>query len=91
MRRLAGRDAQSIRDAAGAQPSNLDAQMLVADLDVAGGHLDDAFRRLLGVFPGVDQDGKDALRARMLDYFDIAGPTHPSVLKARQALASLLY
>jgi putative thioredoxin len=91
MRRLAGRDAQSIRDAAGAEPSNLDAQMLVADLDVAGGHLDDAFRRLLGVFPGVDQDGKDALRARMLDYFDIAGPTHPSVLKARQALASFLY
>lgn len=91
MRRLSGRDAQSIRDAAGAEPSNLDAQMLVADLDVAGGHLDDAFRRLLGVFPGVDQDGKDALRARMLDYFDIAGPTHPSVLKARQALASLLY
>lgn len=91
MRRLADRDAQSIRDAAGAEPGNLDAQMLVADLDVAGGHLDDAFRRLLGLFPGVDQDGKDALRNRLLEYFDIAGPAHPSVLKARQALASLLY
>jgi len=26
-----------------------------------------------------------------LEYFDIAGPTHPAVLSARQALASLLY
>lgn len=91
MRRLSGRDAQAIRDAAGAEPGNINSQMLVADLDVAGGHLDDAFRRLLGIFPSVDQDGKDALRARLLEYFDIAGPSHPAVLKARQALASLLY
>jgi putative thioredoxin len=91
MRRLAGRDANTIRSDAGGQPGNLEAQMLVADLDVAGGHLDDAFRRLLGLYPTVESESQDLLRQRLLEYFDIAGPTHPSVLTARQALASLLY
>lgn len=91
MRRLADQDAASIRTAASAEPTNVSAQLLVADLDVAGGHLDDAFRRLLGLYPTVEADGQEQLRQRLLEYFDIAGPTHPSVLTARQALASLLY
>ncbi len=91
MKRLANQDANTIRHNAAAAPTDIDAHMMVADLDVAGGHLDDAFVRLLGLFAGADEEGKNTLRQRMLDYFDIAGPTHPSVLTARRQLASLLY
>jgi hypothetical protein len=86
MRRLANKDAGSIRQDGGANPTSVDAQLLVADLDVAGGHLEDAFRRVLGLYPTVDQEGQELLRQRLLEYFDIAGPTHPAVLSARQAL-----
>lgn len=91
MRRLQGRSAAEIREKAAGSPQDVHAQLLVADLDVSGGHLDDAFRRLLGLYPAVEQEHKDLIRQRMLELFDLAGPTHPSVLTARQQLASLLY
>ena len=91
MRRLGSQSADSIRQAAASQPGDLDAQLLVADLDISGGHLDDAFARLLTLFPTLDADAKERVRTRMLEYFDIAGPTHPSVISARGKLTSLLY
>lgn len=91
MRRLAGVIPQAARDRAAAEPGNVDAQLSVADVDVSGGHLDDAFVRLLGLYPTVNADDKEKIRQRLLELFDLAGPTHPSVLSARQQLASLLY
>ena len=35
-------------------PTDVDAQLAVADLDMSGGHLDDAFGRLLDLFPTLD-------------------------------------
>ncbi|GAB3035946.1 tetratricopeptide repeat protein [Parafrigoribacterium mesophilum] len=91
LQRLDGVDAQSVRDAAAAAPADVNAQLLVADLDVAGGHLDDAFDRLLGVFPSLDQTAKDLVRTRLLDYFEIAGTEDPRVAVARRRLTALLY
>lgn len=87
------RDAGSgdVRAAAAAAPSDLDAQLAVADLDVSGGHLDDAFERLLDLFPTLDQQGKDTLRTRLLDFFEIAGADDPRVVAARRRLTGLLY
>jgi putative thioredoxin len=69
----------------------VDAQLAVADLDVAGGHLDDAFARLLDLFPTLDTGGKNTVRTRILDYFEIAGPEDPRVIAARRRLTALLY
>ncbi len=91
LERLAGKDAAEIRSAAAAVPDDLEAQLAVADLDLSGGHLDDAFGRLLDLFPGLDQDGRDAVRARLLSYFEIAGVDDPRVVAARRRLTSLLY
>jgi putative thioredoxin len=88
--RLDGADAAAVRSAAAAAPQDLDAQLAVADLDASGGHLDDAFGRLLDLFPSLDQAGRDAVRARLLEYFEIAGDD-PRVGAARARLASLLY
>lgn len=89
--RLAGRTLDEIRSAAAADPADLDAQLAVADLDLSGGHVDDAFDRLLTVFPSLDAAGEEAVRARILEYFEIVGVDDPRVGKARARLASLLY
>jgi putative thioredoxin len=89
--RLGSASAADIRAAAGAAPTDLDAQLAVADLDVSGGHLEDAFLRLLELFPTLDQAGKDRVRARLVDYFEIAGGDDPRVVAARRQLTMLLY
>ncbi|MEP6479557.1 MAG: tetratricopeptide repeat protein [Rhodoglobus sp.] len=91
LQRLDGAVADEVRAAAAAAPGSVAAQLAVADLDVAGGHLDDAFDRVLELFPTLDQAGKDAVRARLLDYFEIAGADDPRVVAARRRLTGLLY
>ena len=60
--RLEGSEASALRTAAADNPADVDAQLAVADLDVSGGHLEDAFGRLLDLFPTLDQDGKNMER-----------------------------
>ena len=89
--RLQGTSADALRSAAAAAPGEVDAQLAVADLDISGGHLDDAFGRLLDLFPSLDLGGRDAVRTRLLSYFEIAGTDDPRVVAARRRLTGLLY
>lgn len=89
--RLSGHTADELRSAAAQAPDDVDAQLGVADLDISGGHVDDAFDRLLTLFPKLDASGKETVRTRILDYFEIVGVDDPRVGKARARLASLLY
>ena len=91
LQRLTGADATALRDAAAAAPKSVAAQLAVADLDVSGGHLEDAFLRLLELFPTLDADGKNLVRTRMLEYFEVAGADDPRVVSARRQLTNLLY
>jgi putative thioredoxin len=91
LERLQGVTMADVRSAAAAAPNDLDAQLAVADLDVSGGHVDDAFDRVLTVFPTLDAAGKDAARTRLLEYFEIVGTDAPSVVAARRRLTTLLY
>ena len=91
LQRLTGADATALRDAAAAAPKSIAAQLAVADLDVSGGHLEDAFLRLLELFPTLDADGKNLVRTRMLEYFEVAGADDPRVVSARRQLTNLLY
>ena len=47
LQRTQGVDLQQAREAAAANPDDVDAQTMVADLDMLGGHVDDAFNRLV--------------------------------------------
>lgn len=91
LHRLEGKDAAGLRSAAAAAPDELEAQLAVADLDVSGGHLDDAFDRLLAIFPALDQAGRNAVRERLVSYFEIAGAEDPRVIAGRRRLTALLY
>lgn len=89
--RLDGQTADAVRSTAASRPDDVGAQLAVADLDVSGGHLDDAFARLLDLFPALDAAGKNAVRTRLLEYFEIAGADDPRVVAARRRLTGLLY
>jgi putative thioredoxin len=91
LQRLDGAVADDLRAAAAAAPGSVAAQLAVADLDVSGGHLDDAFGRLLDLFPSLDGEGREAVRTRLLEYFEIAGADDPRVVAARRRLTLLLY
>ncbi|TDN92718.1 tetratricopeptide repeat protein [Microbacterium sp. BK668] len=89
--RVSGADLQAARAAAAAAPADVDAQFLVADLDVSGGHVDDAFDRLLDLFAALPADERAPVRERLLELFGVVGDADPRVLRARGRLASLLF
>lgn len=91
LQRLEGAVAADVRRAAADAPDDVDAQLAVADLDISGGHVDDAFARLLRIFPGQSAEGKASIRTRLLDYFEIVGAEDPRTVAARRALTALLY
>jgi putative thioredoxin len=89
--RVQGADLQAARAAAAAGPTDVDAQFLVADLDVAGGHVDDAFERLLDLFAALPSDERPPVRERLLELFGLVGDEDARVIRARSRLASLLF
>lgn len=91
LHRLQGATADEIRTAAAERPTDLDAQMRVADLDVSGGHFEDAFLRLLDRFAESDGDDRVTIRERLLELFEVVGVSDPRVIAARSRLANLLY
>jgi putative thioredoxin len=91
LERLSKVEAGQVRDAAAADPADVEAALAVADLDLSGGHVDDAFGRLLDLFAKADPETRELIRTRLVDYFEIVGVTDARVIKARGRLASLLY
>jgi putative thioredoxin len=84
-------DVTAARAAAAAEPTDVSAQLTVADLDLLGGHVDDAFGRLLDLLMRVSGDDKDAVRMHLLDLFLVVGQSDPRVAKARQRLAAAVF
>ncbi|WP_298807063.1 tetratricopeptide repeat protein [uncultured Pseudokineococcus sp.] len=91
LRRAGRADLQAARDAAAADPSDVDAALLVADLDVLGGHVEDAFARLVQTVRTTSGDERERVRARLVELFEVVGATDPRVMTARRALASALF
>ncbi|GAA2068993.1 tetratricopeptide repeat protein [Microbacterium hatanonis] len=89
--RVQGLDLQAARAAAAASPSDVDAQFAVADLDIAGGHVEDAFDRLLELFAALPSDDRAPVRERLLELFGLVGDADPRVGVARRRLTSLLF
>lgn len=89
--RLQGKTMADIRARAAESPENLDAALDVADLDLSGGHIEDACSRLLGLFIAAQPDDKTRIRERLLEYFVVVGATDPRVIAARTQLANLLF
>ena len=88
---LSAQDSDAVRTLAANEPDNLEAQLGVADLDVAGGHVEDALNRLVAFIGRNFGPERETARVRLLELFDVVGASDERVSKARQALARVLF
>jgi putative thioredoxin len=91
MQRTEHVDPVAARAAAAQDPSDVEAAVLVADLDVLGGHVDDAFARLLDLVRSSSGEDRDRARTHLLELFAVVGNHDDRVRKGRTALMSALF
>jgi putative thioredoxin len=91
IRRVESYDQEAARRDAAAAPDDVDAQVRVADIELAAGQQEAAFNRLLGVIKRTSGDERSKARLHLLDLFEIFGSEDPQVKKARTRLTSLLF
>lgn len=72
-------------------PQNFDELLVAADALLAIGDYADAFDALLVNFAEASQEDKNAMRERLLQYFEIVGKSTPEVVAARNRLTSMLF
>ncbi|MBO0917007.1 tetratricopeptide repeat protein [Streptomyces laculatispora] len=84
-------DPQQVRKDAAENPADVPAQLAAADLDLVGGHVEDAFGRLVETVRRTFGDDRDQVRVRLLELFEVIGPDDPRVGAARTALARVLF
>jgi putative thioredoxin len=91
LQRVGGLDPQQVRKDAAEKPADAQAQIAAADLDLVGGHVEDAFGRLIETVQRTAGDDRDTVRLRLLELFEVVGADDPRVAAARRALARALF
>jgi putative thioredoxin len=80
-----------VRTRAADNPADVEAQLLVADVDLMGGHIDDAFARLISTVQATAGDERNAVRLHLLELFEVVGADDERVVKARRRLMAALF
>ncbi len=91
IRRVGSYDQARARREAAERPGDVQAQIRVADIDLASGRVEEAFDRLLGVIRRTSGEDREQARAHLVGLFDILPPRDQRVSKARSALSALLF
>lgn len=91
LKRTQGIDVSAAREAAAQNPEDVSAQALASDLELLGGHVDDAFGRLIDVVRHTSGEDRDTARQHLIELFGVVGDADPRVGRARQQLASALF
>ncbi len=89
--RAARLDPTAVGTRLAADPTDLDAVLDAADIDLATGDAAKAFARLIEAVRATAGDERDTVRKRLLELFDTLPPADPTVLKARRDLATALF
>jgi putative thioredoxin len=74
-----------------AKSDDLTSQLMCADIEIATGNNEAAFTRLLNVIRSFSSDEKEKAKLHLIQLFNLVNPSDPSLLKARNELASLLF
>jgi putative thioredoxin len=80
-----------VRTRAAEDPADVEAQMLVADVDLTGGHVEDAFNRLIKTIQVTSGGERNAVRLHLLELFEVVGADDERVVKARRRLMAALF
>jgi putative thioredoxin len=91
VRRVSSYDQARTRRDAAEHPADVDAQIRVADIDLAAGRVEEAFDRLLGVVRRTSGEERNKARAHLVSLFELLPPRDPRVTKARSTLSALLF
>ncbi|MDQ0763989.1 tetratricopeptide repeat protein [Streptomyces canus] len=91
LQRVQSLDPQQTRKEAAEKPGDAQAQIAAADLDLVGGHVEDAFGRLIDTVRRTAGDERDTVRIRLLELFEVVGADDPRVSAARRALSRALF
>ncbi|GAA3037447.1 tetratricopeptide repeat protein [Streptomyces glomeratus] len=91
LKRVRDLDPQQVRKEAAEKPGDVPVQIAAADLDLVGGHVEDAFGRLIDTVRRTAGEDRDAARLRLLELFEVVGAEDPRVTAARRALARALF
>lgn len=91
LKRVGEMDAQQVRDSGAAEQDNVAAQIAVADLDVAGGHVEDAFKRLVNFIATHFGEDRETARQHLVGLYAVVGVHDPRVNVSRQKLSRVLF
>jgi putative thioredoxin len=91
LQRTQGVDPVRARAAAAERPLDVEAQILAADVDLLGGHVKDAFTRLVDTVRATSGAEREKVRIHLVELFDVVGSDDPRVGRARIALANALF
>jgi putative thioredoxin len=91
LRRTKDLDPVAARKLAADNPDDVAAQTAAADLDLLGGHVEDAFLRLIDLVRRTSGDERDRAREHLVELFGLVGSDDDRVVKARTALANALF
>ena len=91
IRRASSYDPATVSREAAANPGDIDAQLRMADLQMASGDAEEAFDRVLGVIKRTSGAERNTARLHLLDLFEVLPPGDDRVKKARTQLTLLLF
>ncbi|MDN6499069.1 MAG: tetratricopeptide repeat protein [Yaniella sp.] len=91
MQRTHDAHVQQVRANAADQPDDVAAQVAVADLDLLGGHVKDAFERLVKYIGRSAGEDKDTARLHLLELYSVVGDQDERVALSRRKLAAALF
>lgn len=91
LKRTQGVDPNQVMERAKNNPSDVEAQLICADVEVVHGAIEPAFDRLLNLLPSLTGDAKTEVKDRLIELFSLVDPSDPILIKARARLASSLF
>jgi len=91
MRRVSSYDPVTVSREAAAHPEDVDAQLRVADFEMASGDAEKAFDRILAVIKRTSGAERNTARLHLLDLFEVLSPDDERLKKARTQLTLLLF
>ena len=74
-----------------ADPKNLEMRFKLAEAFLSNNEPESGFTELLNIFKENAKWKDEAAKKKLLEYFDLLGPTDPNVIAARRKLSSLLF